>query len=522
MKGPCDLCGSSDGNHTYEDGHSYCFVCNTPTGAAMAPRDHTVPVRSSKMPKGSIDAISDRKIERATCSKFGVHVIYNEQGAITGHEYPWYDAQGELVGYKERVCATKDFYAPGGAPKDTMLFGQNKCSGRGKFITITEGELDCLSVSQMFDRKFDVVSVRNGAASSLRELKQHIEWLEGYDQIVLCFDNDPAGKEATKACQDLFTPNKVKVVNLSLKDPNEYLTKGSVKTFISEWWDAKTYTPVGIVKVSETWQQVLAYKNTKSIPYPWEGLNDKLLGLRKKEIVIFAADTGIGKSQAMREIQDNILNSTSDNVGCIMLEESVAKTTLGWMSFAAGRPLHKELDTITEDELAGYWAKVVRDDRYVLLDHQGWGQNMDTLKSRIRYMKRSMGCEWVVLDHLQMALTAIAGASGDWGGIDELMTDLVNLVHELDIGLIIVSHTSGERNLRGSKGIGKAADAVVFLERDKHEEDEALKDITTVVVDKNRWAGDVGTACYLKYSRATGRMTECPKPIGGQEANGEF
>jgi len=403
-----------------------------------------------------------------------------------------------------------------------MLFGQKEAKGRGKYITVTEGEIDCLSMAQVFERKYDVVSVRSGASSALRELKAQLEFLEGYENIVLCFDNDAAGKEATAACVDLFSPNKVKVVHMLKKDPNEYLMSGEQRGLVAAWWDAKSYNPVGIVKVSETWDSILAYKNTRSVAYPWEGLNDKLMGMRKKEIVIWAADTGIGKSQTMREVQDFILHTTEDNVGCIMLEESVAKTTLGWMSFAAGRPLHKELDTISPEELKTYWDKVTRGDRYVLLDHSGWGSSMDTLKSRIRYMKRSMGCEWVILDHLHMALSAIAGASGDWSGIDELMTDLVNLVHELDIGLHIVSHTSGERNLRGSKGIGKAADAVIFLERDKHCEDPTWQDVTTVVVDKNRWAGDVGTACYLKYSKATGRMTECPKPNGANDSNGEF
>jgi hypothetical protein len=37
-----------------------------------------------------------------------------------------------------------------------------------------------------------------------------------------------------------------------------------------------------------------------------------------------------------------------------------------------------------------------------------------------------------------------------------------------------------------------------------------------VVVDKNRFAGDVGTACYLRYDKFTGRMTECQKPENAQ------
>ena len=50
------------------------------------------------------------------------------------------------------------------------LFGQNTCRGKGKYITITEGELDALSVSEMFDNKH-VVSLRSGASAAAKRLK---------------------------------------------------------------------------------------------------------------------------------------------------------------------------------------------------------------------------------------------------------------------------------------------------------------------------------------------------------------
>jgi twinkle protein len=243
------------------------------------------------------------------------------------------------------------------------------------------------------------------------------------------------------------------------------------------------------------------------------------MGQRTKEINIWAADTGIGKSQAMREIQHHLIETTSDRVGCLMLEESVAKSALGWMSFKAGRRLHKELESISEEEYRKYWEMASLGNRLILLDHRGWQNNLDTLKSRIRHMVHSMGCRYIVLDHLHYVLSSISGATGDWSGIDELLTDLSNLVNELDICMHLVSHVSEGRNLRGSKGISKLADAVIFLERDKHSEDPLIKNTTTVVVDKNRWSGDTGIACYLYYDPLTGRMTECGKP---EEAVGEF
>jgi twinkle protein len=304
----------------------------------------------------------------------------------------------------------------------------------------------------------------------------------------------------------------LKTVSLEGKDPNAMVMAGKSSVLIANWWDAKSYTPAGIVKASDTWNAVLKYRDTPMTPYPWSGLNDILLGQRGGEVNIWAAETGVGKTQTMRELIHHIIISTEQQVGCLMLEESVAKSMLGWMSFHAERPLHKELSTIADDELRKYWEKASADDRFVLLDHKGWGSDIEKLKSRIRYMAKSLGCKTVILDHLHIALSSIAGASGDWSGIDELVTQLTVLAQECGICLHVVSHVSEGRALRGSKGISKLADAVIYLERDRHNEDVEIANTTLVVVDKNRFSGDCGTAGYLRYDRDTGRMTECAKP----------
>lgn len=524
-KGPCEACGSKDNRAFYDDGTSFCFSPGCPASYGASTGEPVeeyirVPKVTRLEMSGQIEGIKDRSISKATCEKYGVTVAYGTDGQISHHWYPYYNTlTNEHTATKKRICGAKDFPWSGNR-ENIGLFGEQTCSGRGKYITITEGECDALAVAEMFDRKWDVVSLKNGAGNAKRDIQARLDFLEGYDHIVLCFDNDTAGQQAVDAVKDLFSPNKLKICTLPLKDAGEMLVQNRVRDFTKSWWDAKQYCPAGIVTISETWDAVLKYKHTPCIPYPWEGLNEFLLGQRSQEIVVWAADTGIGKSQAMREIQHHLINTTEDRVGSLMLEESVAKSALGWMSFHANRRLHRELASISEEEYKKYWEMASIGNRLILLDHQGWQNSMDTLKSRIRYMVRSMGCKWVVLDHLHIALSSISGATGDWSGIDELMTEFRSLVHELDICLHLVSHTSEGRNLRGSKGISKVADAVIYLERDKHNEDPILANTTTVVVDKNRFVGDTGIACYLYYDKETGRMVECAKPEPA--ANEEF
>jgi twinkle protein len=509
----CEACGSSDAVEVYED-HTHCYSCGVQNWGAS-----TVPTKTRKLEMdGFVSDLKDRRISKETCEKFGIRVEVGRDGHVAKHYYPYVNTKtGEVVATKKRSCATKDFFWTGDR-QDIGLFGQQTCSGSGKYITVTEGELDAAAVSEMFENKWDVVSLPDGAQSARKALQGQLEWLEGYDHVVLCFDQDRAGQEAVDQVKDLFSPNKVKIVELPRKDAGEMLEHREIRKFTRAWWEARSYQPDGIVMVNETWDEVLKYRDTPSVSYPWAGLNDILQGMRTREVVVWAADTGIGKSQTMREIQSHILDVTEDRVGVLMLEESVAKTTLGWMSFHAGRPLHRELNRIPDEELRRYWEQTTSENRLVLLDHNGWNNDFDILKARIRYMAKALDCRWVILDHLHYALSSVQGATGDWAGIDELMTQLVSLALECDIGIHLVCHTSGERNLRGSKGIEKLGDAVIFLERDKHNEDPQIANCTRVVVDKNRWAGDIGTAAWLQYSVDTGRMTETQNP----EDLGEF
>jgi twinkle protein len=516
----CPQCGSKDNLARYSDGHGWCFGCSSFHPAPNTEgkgRGEVLQFNGAKHKAmemtGTTAAIPERRISEETCRKYGVTVEF-EGSKIIKHHYPFKDlSTGATVASKVRVVEGKKFYSTGDTAGKLGLFGQDTCKGNGKFITITEGELDCLSVSEMFDRKYDVVSLRNGASSAAKEIKEQLEFLESYETVVLCFDNDTAGLGAVVAVRDIFSPNKLKVCKLPLKDAGDMLVANRIRDFTAAWWDAKVYTPQGIVNANETWQAVLDYKNTPSVPYPWSGLEEMLRGQRKGELNIWAAETGVGKSQCMRELIHSITSTTKQKVGCLMLEESVAKSMLGWMSFYAGKPLHKQLGSISEEELWEYWLRASAGNRFILLDHKGWGNDIETLKSRIRFMSKALGCETIILDHLHIALSSIAGASGDWSGIDELVTQLTVLAQECGICLHLVSHVSEGRALRGSKGIAKLADAVIFLERDKHAADEYTSNTTTVVIDKNRFCGETGIACYLYYDKETGRMSEVAKPI---------
>ena len=151
--------------------------------------------------------------------------------------------------------------------------------------------------------------------------------------------------------------------------------------------------------------------------------------------------------------------------------------------------------------------------------------------SHIRSLAKALDCKWSFLDHLSIVVSSQEHGD-ERKNIDAIMTKLRTLVQELGVGIFLVSHlrrsggTSHEEGgkislseLRGSQSIAQLSDIVLGLERDQQNEDEAIRNTTTVRVLKNRYTGLTGPACYLKYDKETARMLETIKPV---EIDGAF
>jgi twinkle protein len=480
---------------------------------------------------GVIAAIPDRRINQATCQRYGVTVEYGKDGVISKHHYPYYDKDtGIATGTKVRITENKAFYATG-VFDNAGLFGQQAFKGGGKYITITEGEADAMAVNEMFDGKWPAVSIRSGAAGAAKDIKANLEWLESFENVVICFDNDKAGQEAARAVLDLFTPNKAKNVTLPMKDAGDMLVSRKVADFVKEWWNAKSYRPDGIVAGSDTWDYIIEQQNVRSIPYPWSCLNEYTYGFREKELVTITSGSGMGKSQIVRELEHYLIGATTDNIGILALEEDIPKTALGIMSIEANKQLHLD-KTVSQEEKRGYWERTMGSGRIFMFDH--WGSTSeDNLLGRIRYMAKGLDCKWIILDHLSIVVSDQDNGD-ERKAIDSIMTNLRKLVQETGVGLFLVSHLrrpSGGKahedggkislgELRGSASIAQLSDIVIGLERDQQHTDPHTRNTTCVRVLKNRFVGLTGPACYLYYDKESGRMIETSCPTA--DKNAEF
>ena len=456
--------------------------------------------------QGSAQRLQKRGISEKVCQQYK---IYRDGDLL---RFYYFDNAGILLGCKIKT-KEKDFRYEG-KPAET-LFGQHLFPVTGKRVVITEGELDAASCQEAMPG-WPMVSLPSGAASAKKSIQRSLEWLQGYEEIVLFFDDDGPGRKATEEAASVLPPGKVTIANQlgGYKDASDALQANDSEAIRRAIWDAKPYRPDGIVDGKSLLELVTTPNPPCDHEYPFAGLQSKLHGIRYGELVTITAGSGIGKSSFCRELATHLLNS-GERVGYLALEESNRRTALGLMSVACGKSLHlgeHDRKTLTEaynSSLAGW--------NLFLFD--GFGSfDPDIIYNRIEYLACGLDTKVIFLDHLSILMSGLDGDERRM--IDQTMTRLRSLVERTGIALFLVSHLrrstddkgheEGARvalgQLRGSAAIAQLSDGVIALERDQQA--DAVGNSTTVRVLKNRHSGETGIACQLSYNLSTCKFTE--------------
>lgn len=525
---PCPKCGSSDACGVFDDGHRYCYSCNT----YFKPDDDdnkdkhtskkTSEIETNKMSKNciplcdlKINNLTARKINQDTCSKFKYMVgEYNGNPCQVAN---YYDDNGNIVGQKLRF-PDKTFAVLGKVTN--RLFGSQLWSS-GKKLIITEGEIDCLTVSQLQGNKWPVVSIPNGAQAAKKSIEANLEYLDKFDEVILMFDMDEPGRKACEDCAKVLPAGKAFIANLPLKDPNECLLNGKGEEVIQAIWNAKPYRPDGIVSGVDLYDKcVTDIDDLKdSVAYPWKALQEKTKGVRHGELYVFTSGSGMGKSTILRELEYYFGVQRGELCGIIALEESTRKTGLELMSLHLNRRLLLNPECADESDRSRAFSETIGNGRFFLYDHFG-SLDSSNLLSKIRYMIVSLGCKRIFLDHISIVVSGMDTDEdgGERKAIDKLMTNLRSLVEETGATMFVVSHLKRPdkkgheegaqvslSQLRGSGAIAQLSDMVIGLERDQQ---GANPNVLTIRVLKNRFCGLTGVGGRLKYNVETGRLEE--------------
>ena len=491
---PCDNpeCGSSDALVINEDGSTKCFSCGKFT-----------PSRST----GNMSAnftrqiIGVRSIPEAVLRKYGAVCRVDEQGEPFALELPY---NGHFLKVKD--LKQKKFWGEGDS-KAAGLFGQERfAAGSTSDIVLCEGETDAMAANAMLG--LPAVSVRS-ASSAATDCASAFKYLDSFDNIYICFDNDPPGQQAVTQVAKLFRPNKVYHVKLTHhKDANEYLQEGKQKEFRSLWQNSRLYLPDGIIGSFAEVNDILNREGSAVIgEFPFPTLNGASLGIRGSEVVLITAQEGIGKTEIIRAIEHHLLKTTEHNIGIIHLEEQDKRTIQGLIGYELEQPIHlPECPVTTSDQLDAYKALTGKDGRVFLYPRFG-SDDPNVILDTIRYLVAVCGCKFVFLDHITMLVTGFEG-DDERRKLDYLSTRLAMLVNELDFSLVLVSHVNDDGKTRGSRNISKIAHLVLALSRNTESGSVEERNTTHLMIKKNRYGATTGPAGQLLFDPGTFMVRE--------------
>ena len=517
---PCPKCGSSDACGVFSDGHRYCYSCNTYFRPDGSVKSEEFRVSKECIPFEDLEEVSltKRCIGKDTCSKFKYFsTVYKGKPCQVAC---YYDDSGNLVGQKLRF-PDKSFAVLGSI--SNRLYGSQLWAS-GKKIVITEGEIDCLTVSQLQGNKWPVVSIPNGAQAAKKAIESNLEYLENFEEVILMFDMDDPGRKASEECAKILPAGKAYIANLPCKDPNECLSEGKGSEVLQAVWNAKPYRPDGIVSGTDLYEKcVTDIDDLKdSVEYPWVALQNKTKGARHGELYVFTSGSGMGKSTILRELEYYFGVHRGELCGIVALEESTRKTGMELMSIHLNKRLILDPEGADEDERSRAFNETIGNGKFFLYDHFG-SLDSGNLLSKLRYMIVSLGCKRIFLDHISIVVSGMDTDEdgGERKAIDKLMTNLRSLVEETGATMFVVSHLKRPEKkgheegaqvslsqLRGSGAIAQLSDMVIGLERNQQGDNP---NVLTLRVLKNRFCGDTGVSGYLEYDPETGRLKDCPQ-----------
>ena len=164
-------------------------------------------------------------------------------------------------------------------------------------------------------------------------------------------------------------------------------------------------------------------------------------------------------------------------------------------------------EDVTEEEARKGYEKVFGDERLILLDHQGSVADTSLL-DRIEYLA-ALGCNYLILDHITIAVSeGVDGATGN-EAVDKVMSSLLKIVKRYNIHLTLISHlrkSSGEGksfeegimpnldSIKGSGSIKQISFDIIGFARNMMATEKSDRNIVKFAVLKSRFSGDTGSA----------------------------
>jgi twinkle protein len=214
-----------------------------------------------------------------------------------------YLRDGDLVNAKYRdIADKKGMRQEAGA--EPCLFGWHLIDPRVRSVVITEGEIDAMTLHQC---GIPALSVNAGAGNH-QWIENDWERMERFSEILVCFDDDEAGRKGAHEVIQRLGVERCRFVKLGAKDANQWYQDGARdEEFHAALKQSKHVDPDELVSIADFFGAVkaLLYPAPSDVRLPRLMLGDRyedIFEFRPGEFSVWTGINGHGKSLMLNQV----------------------------------------------------------------------------------------------------------------------------------------------------------------------------------------------------------------------------
>lgn len=403
-------------------------------------------LNNRKISKETVDYADVRQDKHGNC----VFNFYDSNDVLTMVKYRL--ARNTNKARKEVKCwCQKD------ADTFPLLFNMNRINTTQPLL-ICEGEIDCLSAIE--SGFLNAVSIPLGAGN-FHWIKENWEWLQQFESIIICSDNDEAGIKMQKECIYRLGSWRTKIVQvpefyqdengekLRVTDLNEVLYYYGKEKVIEIILSAKDSPVDSVVNFSDIKEVDLS-----EIDGVYTGIKEfdqEMMRLFYGTFNIVTGVNGAGKSSFLSQL---VCQSVQQGKDAWMYSKELPNyMSKNWINYIlAGRRHVKEYTT----ERGAVYYKVTNEaknkiDQYynghIYIYKDGYPNTVEDIEKSMEDSARKFGSKLFIIDNLT-AINLGCSETEKWGKQVDFVNFLIDFAQRFHVVVILVIHPKKIETMR--------------------------------------------------------------------------
>lgn len=360
---------------------------------------------------------------------------------------------GKLIGCTYRKPGKKIYMEAG---SEQRLWGVDTFQPDNNTLYITEGHPDCLTLREM--GIYNSVSVPNGA-SSHEWVNRDWDWLQQFERIVLCYDNDEPGRAAILDVKGrLDFANLYELDYKDSKDIND-MYMNDCENLFKTVRTPKEISMDGFISLQAVSTEAGVTDELMSTGLT--GFDQIFGGIGLHQSTIIMAESGAGKTTVMSNMIKGML-SKGQKVATWSgeLSNKMLKTwlyaTIGGEEAVETKPHPFRKDDFISSIKREYEKKIDRAIDGKLFCYDGNKSNAFSMIKHFEYLHKRFGVKYFFIDNLSILDMSVKGL-GQYEAESEFSKAVASFTRNNAVHLFLVAHPTktsinSDPNFIDSKG----------------------------------------------------------------------